>query len=969
MAHDGLLPPIPVTTDAAPTVQLEVLPDPVSGWNARVTTDGFTFAPEHFGNLPQDGEGHAYLFVNGKRAARIYGEWFHLGQLPAGVHEVAVTLNANNTANLATEDALIMDRVDVMVPQDGAAPNTGAAVPGHVHTFDLNTGGGTLDALNTVEFDGIAPSVDVQIKRDGVSGWNVQVITENFEFAPENAGSDYITGQGHAHLYVDGQKITRLVDDWYHLDGFDAAGHEITVVLNSNDHRALTVDGQLVTASATTIGMSQPDSFNMALMSNVTLDQLVPPSAPPARFMPELNAAPTYAARDGKAVNRNGAMVAEGADIWGWTDPMTNAEIAIIALTTGTSFVDITDPFNPELLGFLPTQTNASFWRDVKTYSNHAFIVADSAGSHGMQVFDLTRLRDVTTPQTFAADTVYTGVNSMHNLAINEDTGYAYLVGESSSNMSLHIVDISTPASPQFVTEWENKYTHDTQVVVYNGPDADYQGREIAINSDENQITIVDVTDKQNIAIISSVGYANSRYTHQGWFTEDQRYFLSNDELDETGLNQNTRTFMWDFSDLDNPTLINFYEHPTTSIDHNLYTHNGLVYMANYTSGLRVFELDDIANGNLTATAYYDTYPINDGATFNGAWSVYPYFESGNLIVSDIDGGLFVLTIANVASLPVNLAVTGIDEAPVVPTFTFKHQTDIQQTEAPADSYRIFVRDDATDMVVIDETFPANEICTGVDCTITPAELNDWGLLNGAYIWRVAAITGDVEEFVRVPARFTVALPAPPNAANIDSRPNQGRPTIEWTADANAFWYQVYAGNASRTYLEWHPASDLCEAGMCSINPEIDWPSGTYDVWVQVWGPGGFAETLDGWAQGTSFTLPSTPAGLPGVLTAADDSAAQPTIQWTSGDNATWYQLVVTTDNFDVLYNQWHQAGSIGCAAAAATCAITELDLGNLSNGATYRLYAQAWGPGGFSTGGLEAAPSWNEGSFVYSGS
>ena len=74
---------------------------------------------------------------------------------------------------------------------------------------------------------------------------------------------------------------------------------------------------------------------------------------------------------------------AQGADIWGWTDPENGREYAVMALSTGTSFVDITNPTDPVYLGLLPTQSVPSPWRDVKVYKNHAFIVSEAA-SHGM---------------------------------------------------------------------------------------------------------------------------------------------------------------------------------------------------------------------------------------------------------------------------------------------------------------------------------------------------------------------------------------------------------------------------------------------------------------------------------------------------------------------------------------------------------------------------------------------------------
>lgn len=116
--------------------------------------------------------------------------------------------------------------------------------------------------------------------------------------------------------------------------------------------------------------------------------------------------------------------------------------------TSGSSFVDITDPINPVYLGNLPTQTSSSSWRDIKVYDNHAFIVSEASG-HGMQVFDLTRLRNVQSPPvTFSADATYSGLGSAHNLVINEATGFAYGVGSTACSKGLAMVDISNPKSP-----------------------------------------------------------------------------------------------------------------------------------------------------------------------------------------------------------------------------------------------------------------------------------------------------------------------------------------------------------------------------------------------------------------------------------------------------------------------------------------------------------------------------------------
>lgn len=348
-------------------------------------------------------------------------------------------------------------------------------------------------------------------------------------------------------------------------------------------------------------------------------------------------------------IQQLGGFGAEGNDSWGWTDPSTGNEYAIVGSTSGTAFVDITDTENLVIVGTLPTATSNSSWRDVKVYNNYAFIVSE-AGGHGMQVFDLTRLRNVANPpQTFTADTRYTGFGNAHNIVINEESGYAYAVGTGTYGGGAHFVNIQDPLNPVASGGLsDGGYSHDAQVISYNGPDTDYTGREILIGSNGerfgvNEVIIADVTDKSNPVLIQRVTYQNQAYTHQGWFTDDLKYFIVGDELDEYDNGGKTRTLIFDFSDLDNPTLHTEYFGPTDAIDHNGYVKDGLYYLANYRAGIRFIDISNIENKILEEVGYFDTYPANDAPEFNGAWNIYPYFDSGNIIVTDIERGLFVV--------------------------------------------------------------------------------------------------------------------------------------------------------------------------------------------------------------------------------------------------------------------------------------------------------------------------------------
>ncbi len=332
-------------------------------------------------------------------------------------------------------------------------------------------------------------------------------------------------------------------------------------------------------------------------------------------------------------------------DVWGWTDPQTGKEYAIVGRSSGTAFVDLSNPEHPVYLGNLPTHSVDSIWRGMKVYSNHAFIISE-ADNHGMQVFDLTRLRNVTAPPvTFTENAHYNGFRRAHTLAINEETGFAYAAGSRDTCQGgLHVVDIRNPVAPVFAgCVNQDGYSHETQCVTYHGPDTAYQGHEVCFSSNEDTLTIVDVTNKNAPVQLSRTTYTGVGYTHQGWLTEDHAHFLLDDELDERNTGVNSSTYIWNVADLDAPAVTGIYRGPSTSIDHNLYIRGNRAYQSNYRSGLRILDISNIGAASLNELAFFDVYPINDAAEFNGAWSNYPFFSSGIVIVGGIEQGLFVL--------------------------------------------------------------------------------------------------------------------------------------------------------------------------------------------------------------------------------------------------------------------------------------------------------------------------------------
>ncbi|MEQ9091763.1 MAG: choice-of-anchor B family protein [Balneola sp.] len=391
-----------------------------------------------------------------------------------------------------------------------------------------------------------------------------------------------------------------------------------------------------------------------------------------------------------QGLDKNSTPTVNLNDIWGWTDSQTGKEYALVGLTNGVSFVDVSDPSAPIVIGKLnesnisakyktltdpnyeackvgigdteksKSLTEGSVWRDHKVFDDHLFIGSD-AQSHGVQVFDLTKLRAYSGSfLEFDHDALYSDLANSHNIVINEETGFAYAVGATNADTcntaGLHIIDINDPANPTFAGCYEDTtpprrrsnsaYIHDAQCVIYDGLDSDYAGKEICFNAAERSLVIADVTDKNDLKTISFATQPNMYYAHQGWLTEDQNYFLMNDELDEYNLGRTTKTYIFDVRDLDNPVFIDYYEHNTQSIDHNLYVKNDYVYASNYVSGLRILSMDNLASAELTQVGFFDSEPSSfsePNREFEGAWSSYPYFNSGTVVMSDINRGLFIL--------------------------------------------------------------------------------------------------------------------------------------------------------------------------------------------------------------------------------------------------------------------------------------------------------------------------------------
>ena len=247
------------------------------------------------------------------------------------------------------------------------------------------------------------------------------------------------------------------------------------------------------------------------------------------------------------------------------------------------------------------------------------------------------------------AHNVYLGhVDYTTGVTLTGSTPYAYIAGANRSSGAVRMLDLSNPTVPVATSGSPFpgfQYSHDiTSFVITDSRTTDCDNHnpcEILIDFNESTVDIWDVTDKADPFRISSTSYPNARYTHSGWWTADKRYIFIQDEFDELRLGLNTTLRTMDLDDLTKPVISQVWTGSTGAIDHNGFTKGDRYYMSNYQRGLTILDITDPNDSQ--EIGYFDTYPAADASAFNGAWGVYPYLPSGTILISDIEGGLFLV--------------------------------------------------------------------------------------------------------------------------------------------------------------------------------------------------------------------------------------------------------------------------------------------------------------------------------------
>jgi choice-of-anchor B domain-containing protein len=462
------------------------------------------------------------------------------------------------------------------------------------------------------------------------------------------------------------------------------------------------------------------------------------------------------------------------ANVWGFVDLNDNREYAVLGLRNGTAIVDVTDAVNPREVVTIPG--NSSPWREVKVYQifdgganrwrAYAYVTTEAANS-GLQTIDLSGL-----PQTAALASTNFDTGSQHTLYVS-NIDYAtnaalpglqpvlYVAGSNVNGGSWRAYSLANPAAPQLVgSAPTTHYMHDSTSLVVTGARAaqcapQHDPCEVLVDFDVDQVELWDVTSKLQPVLLGAATNPSNRYIHSGWPSADQRHLIFHDELEEIQLGLSTRIYTLDLADLRAPRVVTSYVGPNSTTDHNGYMRGSYYYVSHYRRGVVVF---DAANPEkLVEVASFDNYltPSDNVAGTDGTWGVYPFLPSGNLLVSDIENGLFVLRDQTKA---LNQSVGRVGFGVLSASFA----------EGPGNSIRIPVRrvGGLVGDVSVQFSVTAGSATEGSDYTLGSSALLFGGAFNNLDKDIVISLLDDT--VVEGPETLTITLSAPTNGATID---------------------------------------------------------------------------------------------------------------------------------------------------------------------------------------------------------
>lgn len=466
-----------------------------------------------------------------------------------------------------------------------------------------------------------------------------------------------------------------------------------------------------------------------------------------------------------------------GNDIWGHVDLNTANEYALMGLYNGIIVVDVTEPTSPKEVGTISGV--GSSWRDVKVYQYfdetinlwQAYAYATTEGSQSGQTDFVTIIDLNNLPHSVSVVEKNNIVNTAHNvnisnvdyalnIALPNKTPTLQLVGANNKGGAFQSYSLTNPTELSSVTtkNYGSGYTHDGAFIAVEDQRSSTDcgisegSCTVYIDFNEKEMKLWDISDHNDAKVLGSAEYSDvskdNQYIHSGWSTENHQYILLHDEFDEYRGGLNTTVRIFSIADLKDPIQVGQWTGPTRAIDHNGFVRGNRYYMSNYERGLTILDIADPTSP--VEVGFFDTYTPSNSASFNGAWGVYPFLPSGNILVSDINSGLYIL------KDNANTSTSG--------QFSFSQK---QYQTAQDTTVTLMVERNATD----------NSQIVSVDYQViqgSAQETSDFVLNNGTLTWQaneqeaksiVATIAADMDgEF---PESFFVRLFNPSNGATL----------------------------------------------------------------------------------------------------------------------------------------------------------------------------------------------------------
>ncbi len=321
---------------------------------------------------------------------------------------------------------------------------------------------------------------------------------------------------------------------------------------------------------------------------------------------------------------------------WGWFQSSKNKEYAIVGSSTGTYFIDISNPGFPNLCDYVAGKSSCT-WREMKTYQNYCYIVSDDSPPNRFQIIDMQYLPD-------SVHVVHDGTTYFergHTIWIDKDKMY---IGSETklggSHESMTVYSLATPTNPTFLRSLKTDFplisvVHDM-----------YVNNDTVFASCGNQgLYLFKYNDALNTftQLGSYINYSSgAAYNHASALTADKKTLVFCDEV-PTSLPIRV-VDVQDPANIIPQSTINPYPNTTP---HNPYMIGSRwAIVSCYEDGLNIYDIADPANP--VFAGFFDTHPQGgmSASSYNGYrgnWGAYPFFPSGLILALDMQNGVFLL--------------------------------------------------------------------------------------------------------------------------------------------------------------------------------------------------------------------------------------------------------------------------------------------------------------------------------------